>query len=164
LRPRPWNIAGGEISDAQYLAEVGRRYRGTVVAGHDAQDGSVYMSGTSTSFGAGFQDAFVVRVQADGKAGEAATWGGPGFETGGGVSVTSSGTIVLGATTTVPPPYALLDAPRKVSNPHGTFGVAAGALTDATGVVAAPAAGVTASNGSTIYSGNFEAALVRFIF
>jgi hypothetical protein len=128
------------------------------------QDGSVYMSGTSTSFGAGFQDAFVVRVQANGKAGDAATWGGPAFETGGGVSVTSAGTIVLGASTTVPPPYSLLTAPRKLSNPHGTFGVAAGALTDATGVVANPAAGVTVTNGSIIYSGNFEAALVRFIF
>ena len=49
-------------------------------------DGSIYMSGTSTSFGAGFQDAFVVRVQANGKAGNAATWGGPAFETGGGVA------------------------------------------------------------------------------
>ena len=122
------------------------------------------MPGTSISFGGGSQDASVVSVQGNGKAGSAATWGGPGFETGGGVGVTSGGTVVLGATSTVPPPYALLSAPRKVSDPHGSLGAAAGALDDATGVVANPAAGATTSNGATIYSGNCEAALVRFIF
>jgi hypothetical protein len=152
---------GNLVFDREFGGKGGEDASGVSVG----QDGSIYMSGTSTSFGAGFQDAFVVRVQANGKAGSAATWGGTGFETGGGVSVTSAGTVVLGASTTVPPPYALLSAPRKVSNPQGgTFGVAAGALSDATGVVANPAAGATETNGATIYSGNFEAALVRFIF
>jgi hypothetical protein len=90
------------------------------------------MSGTSTSFGAGFQDAFVVSVQPNGKAGSAATWGGTAFETGGGVGLTSDGTIVLGATTSAAPPYPLLSAPRKSSSPHGSFGIADGALSDAT--------------------------------
>ena len=40
----------------------------------------------------------------------------------------------------------------------------AGELSDATGVVANPERGATATNGATTYSGNFEAALVRFIF
>ena len=153
--------ANGNLAfDREFGGKGGEDASGVAVA----QDGSIYMSGTSTSFGGGFQDAFVVRVQANGKAGDAATWGGPGFETGGGVGVTSAGTVVLGATTTVPPPYTLLSAPRKVSNPHGTLGAAAGALTDATGVVSNPAAGATTTNGATTYSGNFEAALVRFIF
>ena len=151
---------GNLVFDREFGGKGGEDASGVSVT----QDGSIYMSGTSTSFGAGFQDAFVVRVQPNGKAGEAATWGGPAFETGGGVGVTSAGTVVLGATTTNPPPYSILSAPRKVSNPHGTFGLAAGVLADATGVAANPAAGVTITNGSTTYSGNFEAALVRFIF
>ena len=93
------------------------------------------------------------------------TWGGPGFETGGGAGVTSGGMVVPGATTTVPPPYTLLPAPRKVSNPRGgAFGAAAGSLIDAAGIVANPNAGATTTNSAITYSGNFEAALVRFIF
>jgi hypothetical protein len=151
---------GNLVFDREFGGKGGEDASGVSVG----QDGSIYMSGTSTSFGSGSQDAFVVRVQANGKAGDAATWGGPGFETGGGVGLTSGGTVVLGATTTVPPPYAVLSAPRKVSTPRGTFGVAAGVLNNATGVVANPNAGATTTNGATTYSGNFEAALVRFIF
>jgi len=47
---------------------------------------------------------------------------------------------------------------------HGSFAVADGALSDATGVVADPAAGATTPNGTTTYGGNFEAALVRLRF
>jgi hypothetical protein len=132
------------------------------------QDGSIYMSGTTTSFGAGFEDAFVVRVQADGKPGNAATWGATanfGFENGAGVGVTSDGTVVLGASTQRPPPYTLLEAPGKLSKPRkGTLSPVAGALNDATGVVMDPAAGVTTPNGDTVYSGNVDAALIRFRF
>jgi hypothetical protein len=154
------DASGNLVFDREWGGKGGEEASGVSVD----QNGQVYMAGTSTSFGGGFQDAFVVSVQANGKAGSAATWGGPGFETGGGVRVTSGGTVVLGATTTVPPPYALLSAPKKVSNPHGSLVAADGALNDATGVVADPAAGATTTNGSTTFSGNFEAALVRFIF
>jgi hypothetical protein len=126
--------------------------------------GLIYMSGTSTSFGSGFQDAFVVSVQANGKAGTAVTWGGPAFETGGGVGVTATGSVVFGASTTAPPPYALLAAPKKTSSPRGgALTAAPGLLLDAAGLVANPAAGTSTPAGSTTYSGNFEAALVRFI-
>ena len=151
---------GNLVFDREFGGKGGEDASGVSIA----DDGSIYLSGTSTGFGAGFQDAFVVRVQEDGKAGHAPTWGGPGFETGGGVGVTSGGTVVLGATTTVAPPYALLAAPRKLSKPRGTLFAVAGALNDAAGVVANPNAGTTTTNGATTYAGNFEAALVRFIF
>ena len=151
---------GNLAFDREFGGKGGEDATGVAVA----PDGQIYMSGTSTSFGSGFQDAFVVRVQPNGKAGSAATWGGPGFEVGGGVGVTPNGTVVLGATTSVPPPYALLSAPKKVSNPHGSLSAAAGVLTDATGVVGNPAAGATTTTGAITYSGNFEAALVRFMF
>ena len=153
--------AGGNLAfEREFGGKGGEDATGVSIA----QTGVIYMSGTSTSFGAGFQDAFVVSVQPNGKAGSAATWGGTAFETGGGVGLTSDGTIVLGATTSAAPPYALLSAPRKVSSPHGSFGASDGALNDVTGVVANPAAGATATNGTTTFSGNFEAALVRFRF
>jgi len=145
---REWGGKGGE--DASGVA-IGN-------------DGVVYMSGTSTSFGAGFQDAFVVGIPPNGKSGSAATWGGAGFETGGGIAITSAGTIALGATTTAAPPYALMSAPRKIATPRGSFGVADGALDDATGVAVNPARGATAPNGTTTFGGNFEAALVRLTF
>jgi hypothetical protein len=50
-----------------------------------------------------------------------------------------------------------------LSAPRSTLAVVAGALLGATGTTANPAAGVTTPNGSTIYSGNFEAALVRIL-
>ncbi len=153
------DASGNLVFDREWGGKGGEDASGVAIA----PSGLIYMSGTSTSFGGGSQDAFVVSVLPNGKAGSAATWGGPGFETGGGVAVTTNGTVVLGATTTVQPPYAILSAPRKVSNPHGLLSVAPGVLTDAGGVVANPAAGAAAATGATIYSGNFEAALVRFI-
>ena len=138
---------------------------GDVAAGVGvASDGSIYVAGASTSFGAGFQDAFVVRVQAEGKAGAAATWGSTGFETGAGVGVAGDGTVILAATTTAPPPYELATAPRKLSRPHGTLAAAGGTLADVTGAISNLNAGTTTTNGSTSFGGNFEAALVRFVF
>jgi hypothetical protein len=151
---------GNLIFEREFGGKGGEDASGVAIA----QDGVVYMSGTSTSFGAGFQDAFVVAVQPNGKAGSAATWGGAAFETGGGVSVTSDGTVVLGATTTAPPPYVVSSAPRKVSSPHGSFGAADGVLIDASGIVTNPGAGATPTNGSSTFGGNFESALLRFRF
>jgi hypothetical protein len=150
------DAAGNLVFDRAWGGKNGGEGSGVTIA----PNGTIYMSGTITGIGGGSQDAFVVGVQANGKAGSAATWGGPGFEVAGGVAVSADGTIVLGAQTTVPPPYTLQSAPRKVSGPHGTLSEELGALLDATGVVANPAAGASTTNGATTYSGNFEAALV----
>jgi hypothetical protein len=129
-----------------------------------ATDGSIYMAGTTSSIGAGFQDAFVAHVQANGKAAEVATWGGAGFEEGGGVSVAEDGTVALAASTTTAPPYSLLEAPRKVSGVKSTVAVAGAELIDAAGVTADPGAVVIESTGTTTYGGNFETALVKLRF
>lgn len=126
-----------------------------------AANGSIYIAGTTSSIGAGFQDAFVVHVQANGKAAEAATWGGAGFEEGGGVSVAADGTVALAASTTTAPPYSLLEAPRKVSGVKSTVAVAGAAFVNAAGASADPGAVVVDSTGTTTYGGNFETALVR---
>jgi hypothetical protein len=126
-----------------------------------APDNTIYVTGTTTTFGAGGQDAFVLHMQPTGKKLlDALTWGGPGFETGAGVAV-SGGTLALAATTTTAPLYSLLDASAKLSAPRGTLNVVEGVLADVTGVAVDPGAGAAMPAGSTMFSGNFEAALVR---
>ena len=124
-------------------------------------DGTIYVTGTTTTFGAGNQDAFVLHLPPTGKKLlDAMTWGGTQFETGAGVSVTGS-TLVLAATTTAGPPYSLLAAAARLSLPHGTLSAANAVLDVVAGTVANPAAGAATPNGSTTFSGNFEAAVVR---
>jgi hypothetical protein len=126
-----------------------------------APDDTIYVAGTTTSFGAGNQDAFVLHLEPTGKKLlDAFTWGGTGFETGAGVAV-SGGTLMLAATTTTAPPYSLFTASARLSAPRGTLAVVVGVLADVVGVVADPGAGAATPAGSTIFSGNFEAALVR---
>ena len=128
-----------------------------------AANGTIYMSGTINGIGAGFQDAFVVSVLPNGKGGMAATWGGPGFEEGGGVAVAVDGTVVLGAQTTEPPPYTLASASKKVSSPRGDLAEDLGLLVDVVGEVTNLTEGASMPNGSTTYGGNLEAALIRLI-
>jgi hypothetical protein len=146
---------GALVFDRQFAGRVSETGDGVAVAA----DNTIYVAGTS--FGAGDQDAFVLHVQPTGKKVlDALTWGGAGFETGAGVAV-NGGTLMLAATTTTAPPYSLLAANAKISAPRGTLAVAEGVLTDVPGVVANPAAGAAIPDGSTTFSGNFEAALVR---
>ena len=128
-----------------------------------APDGTIYVTGTTPSFGAGFQDAFVLHLTPDGKKIlDAVTWGGTQFETGAGV-VVSGTTLSLAATTSAGPPYSLLPAAAKLSLAHGTLAGRTGGLVDGAGTVANPAAGAMEPNplGSTTFSGGDDAALVR---
>ena len=127
-----------------------------------APDGSIHVGGQA-SLQSG-DEAFVFHVTADGKGVDAVTWGGPGFEGGHGVGVAGDGTVVLAASTTVAPPYALLEASKNVSAVRGTVTPAGGSLADAAGVVLDPGAAVIVPDGRTAYAGNFETVLVRFRF
>jgi uncharacterized delta-60 repeat protein len=148
---------GDLVFDKQFDGRVSETGEGVAIA----PDNTIYIAGTTTSFGAGFQDAFVLHVQPTGKKIlDALTWGGPGFETGAGVAV-NGGTVMLAATTNTGPPYLLLPVSAKLSAPRGTLAAVAGVLDDVAGVVEDPAAGTTIPDGSTTYSGNSEAAFVR---
>src|SRR5262245_24753071 len=148
---------GALVFDKQFDGRVNETADGVAIA----SDNTIYVAGTTTTFGAGFQDAFVLHLQPTGKKLlDATTWGGTGFETGAGVAV-SGATVMLAATTTAGPPYSLLAASARLSAPRGTLAVVQGALADVAGVAANPAAGTTIPQGSTTFSGNFEAALVR---
>ena len=148
---------GAFVFDKQFAGRVSETADGVAVAA----DNTIYVAGTTTSFGAGFQDAFVLHLQPTGKKIlDALTWGGAGFETGAGVAV-NGGTLMLAATTTTAPPYSLLAASARLSAPRGTLAVVQGALADVPGVATALAAGAAEPGGSTTFGGNFEAALVR---
>ena len=148
---------GALIFDKQFAGRVSETAEGVAVAA----DNTIYVAGTTTSFGAGFQDAFVLHLQPTGKKIlDALTWGGAAFETGGGVAV-NGGTLMLAATTSAGPPYSLLPASAKLSAPRGTLGIVEGVLASVAGLVANPAAGTTTPDGSTTFRGNVEAALVR---
>lgn len=126
-----------------------------------APDGSVLLAGTTTGLGVGFQDAFVARLQASGKkVTSAATWGGAGFENGGAVAAATDNTVRLAATTNQGPPYSLLGASLKLSAPKFTVATPAGALVDPQGTLSMPPYAASEPAGSTIYGGNFEAALI----
>ena len=168
--------SGGVIGNAPLLVNLSaagdllfdRTWGGNKTGGDGAgvaiaSNGTIYMSGTITGLGP-FQEAFVASVQANGKAGMAVTWGGPGFEEGRGVAVAANGTVLLSAQTTEPPPYTFQSAPRKVASPHGDLIEDLGALVDVIGVVTTPTDGASTPNGSTTFGGNLETALVRFIF
>ena len=148
---------GALVFDKQFAGRVSETAEGVAVA----SDNTIYVAGTTTSFGAGFQDAFVLHMQPTGKKIlDALTWGTTGFETGAGVAV-NGGTFILAATTNNPPPYSLLPASAKLSAPRGILAVVEGVLADVAGVAANPAAGTTIPDGSTTFSVGPEAALVR---
>ena len=150
---------GDLLFDKQFDGRGGETATGVAVA---PDDGTVYVAGTTTTFGAGDQDAFVLHLLPTGKKLlDAFTWGGTGFEEGSGVGVIA-GTVALSATTTNPPPYSLLAASARLSAARGTLAAVAGILITPAGASADPAAGAAMPNGSTmIFGGNFEVALVR---
>jgi uncharacterized delta-60 repeat protein len=148
---------GALVFDKQFDGKVSETGDGVAVA----PDDTIYVAGTTTTFGAGDQDAFVLHLQPTGKKLlDAFTWGGTGFETGAGAAV-NGGTLMLAATTTTAPPYFLLAAAARLSAPRGTLAVVEGVLADVPGVVTDLIAGAATPDGSTTFSGNFEAALVR---
>src|SRR5215467_9413565 len=102
---------GSLTFDRQFDGKVNETGDGVTVA----PDATIYVTGTTTSFGAGNQDAFVLHLPPTAKKVlDAVTWGGPEFETGAGVAVSGT-TLSLAATTTAGPPYSFLPAAAKLS-------------------------------------------------
>jgi len=148
--------AGALAFDTQWGGKGGDDATGVAVA----PDSTIYIAGTSGSFGAGLGDPFVLHLQATGRSLDATTWGGTGADEGAGVGVAADGTVVLAATVSAPP-YSLLTAPRKTSMVKSTMAVPVGTLVDVVATVADPQAPVILSNGGTTFGGNVDVALVR---
>jgi uncharacterized delta-60 repeat protein len=125
------------------------------------QDGTVVLVGDSNSFGAGSDDAFFLRLSADGKALDSNTWGGAGIDHAEDAVVAADGTLVVGATTENPAPYVFQRAATKTSRVRGSAAdstiaevAGAGTVLDAGGTAAAAA-------GTTPGAGGFDAAVLR---
>jgi hypothetical protein len=125
--------------------------------------GTVLIGGETASFGAGSDDAFVLELDATGRASACNSWGGQGLDHGDDVEVAPDGTIVLGATTESSPPFTFADCPRQTKRLRGSVAAPDVPLADATGVVADPGGTVAAVNGSSPGAGGFDAALVRLV-
>ena len=146
---------GSLVWDRGWGGRDGEETAGVAVAA----DGTVFLAGSTASFGVAPDDAFVVQVQPGGRATDAMTWGGAGLDKGEGIGIAPDGAIVLAGTAEAPP-YAFLPAAAKTSRLRGTLatpavprGVAAGAVGDPAGMVGTP-------NGSLTFAGGFDAALV----
>lgn len=59
-------------------------------------DGTVLVGGETASFGAGSDDAFLLRLDANGRGIACNSWGGTGLDHGDDVEVAPSGTVLLG--------------------------------------------------------------------
>ncbi len=149
---------GALVFDRQFDGRVNETAEGVAV---DRIDASIYVTGTTTSFGAGSEDAYVLHLQPTGKKLlSAVTWGGSAQEEGAGIAVGGT-SVALAATTNAAGPYVLLGAAARLSSPRAALSVSPGTLDPVAGIVANSAAGAATPAGSTIFGGNFEAALVR---
>jgi len=146
---------GSLIWDREWGGSSGDTAAGVSVA----PDGTVYITGTTSSFGVG-TDAFVVHLLSTGKGKDATTWGGAGFDNGNAVGVAGDGTVVLAAAAQAPP-YSFLSAPAKTSMAKGVTATPSGSFSDAAGSVSDPGAAVITPAGSTTFAGSLDAALVR---
>ena len=124
-----------------------------------APDGRILLIG-QTTFEQGGDDAFVLRLQPNGRTSDATTWGGSGFEGGRDIDVAPDGTIVLGAFAQQPP-YALAAGRARTSRARLSPSTPALPLVDFAGGVVDPGGLVETPNGTTTYGGGFDAALVR---
>ena len=131
---------------------------GFVEAVAAASDGRAVFVG-QTGF-EGDNDAFVLRLEPNGKTADASTWGGLGLDGGRGVGISADGTISLGAFAESPP-YTFARAQGRTSRARITASTPILTLVDVVPVVADPAGVVETPSGSTTYAGQIEAALVR---
>jgi uncharacterized delta-60 repeat protein len=126
------------------------------------QDGTVVLVGDTNSFGAGSDDAFVLRLSAAGRGIDNNTWGGAGIDHGEDVVVAADATLVVGATTETPP-YVFAGASSRAYRVRGTAAdatiapiVGAGTVLDAGGTVAA-------ATGTSPGASGFDAAVLRIV-
>jgi uncharacterized delta-60 repeat protein len=125
-----------------------------------APDGTVLWAGETNSFGAGIDDAYLLRMSSGGRALESNTWGGTGIDHGEGIDVAPAGTISLGATTETAS-HVFQRSATKTSRLRGTVTTPANAFVDAVGTAVDAGGTVATPPGTSPGGGGFDAALVR---
>jgi uncharacterized delta-60 repeat protein len=119
----------------------------------------VYMTGHA-NFDSTHADAFIVTVLANGRAREAARWGGDQSEAGTSIAVAANGSI-LTAGYAGAPPYAMRRVPPRFTTPTGFVITPAGTVGVPQGEVRIPLGIVTTPSGSTTFGGATDAMLLR---
>jgi uncharacterized delta-60 repeat protein len=126
-------------------------------------DGTAVLVGDSNSFGAGSDDAFVLRLSAEGRGIDANTWGGLGIDHADDAVVAPDGTLVVGGTTENPAPYAFEPASSRAYRVRGSAAPSAFTLADVAGTVADPGGTAAVATGTTPGAGEFDAAILRIV-
>jgi uncharacterized delta-60 repeat protein len=124
-----------------------------------APDGTVLLAGNTNSFGAGSDDAFLLRLRQNGRRIDASLWGGSAIDHANDVSV-AGGTIHVGGSAQTPP-WVFQDGPARISRVRGTVSTPSTPLVPATGTTANPNGTVSTPAGSTTYAGSDDAVLLR---
>ena len=127
-----------------------------------APDGTVLLAGNTNSFGAGIDDAFLLRLRPTGMRVDASLFGGSEIDHANDVAVAPGGTINLGGSVQTPP-WVFQDGSARTSRPHGTLTTPTTQLAPAAGTVADPGGTVATPNGSTTYAGSDDALLLRIV-
>jgi uncharacterized delta-60 repeat protein len=127
-----------------------------------AADGTVFLAGSTASFGVAPDDAFLVKLLSNGRGKDASTWGGTGLDKGHDAAIAPDGTIVISGTAEAPP-YQFLRASSRTSRLRGTLGVSSLVFTDVVGNLLDPGGVVATPTGSLVYAGGFDAALLKIL-
>jgi uncharacterized delta-60 repeat protein len=151
-------------SDGALLWDRGWGGRSGDVGGGVAalQDGTVVLVGETNSFGAGSDDAFVLRLSTEGRGIDNNTWGGAEIDHGEDVVVAADGTLVVGATTQTPS-HVFASASSRAYRVRGTASDAAIAPVFGAGTVLDGGGTVAAATGTTPGAGGIDAAVLRVV-
>jgi hypothetical protein len=152
-------------SDGSLLWDRGWGGRSGDVAGGVAAlpNGDAVLVGDTNSFGAGSDDAFILRLRADGRGLDADTWGGIGIEHGDDAVVAPDGTVVVGATTETPPPHVFQRAADRVYRVRGSVADGTIEAVAGEGVVLEAGGSVAPAAGTSPGAGGFDAAVLRVV-
>ncbi len=125
--------------------------------------GRVYVTGITTSFGAGRDDVLLLKFDASGRLTGQTTWGGIGTDDGLGIAVDSSGNAIATGFVSEGPPYSLSSPNAGLATPpfiaassgNSTLGLPTFSLASPTGNTGTP-------SGSETYAGKSDVFLLKF--
>jgi len=122
-------------------------------------DGTIFVFGATNSFGSGSDDAFLLRLEPNGRATDAMTWGGSLIDHGDSIDINSGGNVVIGATAEEPP-YSFLRAPTNTSRDKAVLGTPNSPLVSVESGVMNAGGAVESIAGTTNDDPGFDAGLL----
>ncbi len=126
-----------------------------------APDGTAYVVGRTDTFADGpYEDVFVLKVLADGRARDARVWGGGNRDLGEGIALGPNGDLYVAASASIPP-YTFRSAPSQMSRVRGAAADADAVVETPAGTLGTPAGTVSALDGTVGTDGASDAVLLR---